>query len=453
MRFTSVQIFRRFCFSGSIFILMGTMGCATASGSNSPVRVALTEMGAVSNSEYSVHGLRMVRSINVTGLGAEEVVGSLTVDPDKWSATEQARRLSPLRTDLPDSMAPRLVAGQSVVVERRFDSSASASHLVQLRDQLQAYQAKIAETARLKIKIEILNIVANAKTVKKDGGVEVIDSKFTALLASLYPNEPLKKFEDLKKAIDETSLLLNSIKLEDQLKSIQDLLKIPGILVTKWQREDSMAVAATSAMADGGGGKNKTVGGLLILGSPRIITLYFGNDLIARAEEKQTKYLYVDSLFPSERNYITHYQLRAKHVLFVENQYSAYRANLEVHLDEIAKLLPQLNGVDSTVFVANLKANLATQYAAVMETSAFGVLDGEKSFVQTRHFSMKRSKINDFLSAEVSCANGTIPVINMRVALDGFLVSRLKGANEMDFKIPESDTLAEKVAQPCGKSE
>lgn len=413
-------------FTIGALILTGLTGCSATGSTGSSMRVALTEMGATSDSEYGVYGLRMVRSVNITGLGAEEVVGSLTVDPDKWSIREQSDRLSPTRTDLPSTMAPRLVSGPSMVVERRFDSTASTVELVQLRDQLQTYQAKIAEATLLQVKKAVLDAALNAKTVKTDGNAETVAPETTAALASLYPDESLRTADEIRKASNATSTLLASVDLAAQLKAIQAILQKPGIIITNWQRESDMSASATSTVADGSMGRKKTVGGLLILGSPRIVTLYFGDDLIDRVADTASAAKQSDSLFPQDRNYITHYQLRAKQVLFAESQQSAYRANLEAHLDEVAKLIPQLGGIDSATLIKTLKADVAAQYSAVTATSESGVLEAVASSTQKRSFSLKRNEIRSFLEAEMASADGTIPVINMRVALDDFLGARMK---------------------------
>lgn len=78
------------------------------------MRLALTEPGTTSDSEYGAYGMRFVRAINITGLGPEEVVGTMTTDPDKWSIRELAV-FSPFRPDLPDTMTPRLRPGPSKI--------------------------------------------------------------------------------------------------------------------------------------------------------------------------------------------------------------------------------------------------------------------------------------------------------------------------------------------------
>ncbi|XAH22273.1 hypothetical protein AAFF27_19955 [Xylophilus sp. GW821-FHT01B05] len=434
-------------FLGYLVIALVALLAGCAGGS--PMRVALTELGTVSDSEYGAYGLRLVRAVNVTGLGPEEVVGTLTTDPDKWSIREQLARFFPERSDLPDSMTPRLVPGASEIVERRFckavtdtrdgDGNLVPAHcakggdvtlagLVELRDKLQESQAKVAEAVRLELKSAALDA---ALTALKTGPAEGT-SGILAALQALYPNDGLSDAKKVEDARDATVAARNPAGLIPLLAETKKLSSTSGVIVTRWEREveASGSLTAGDAAKVSAAGKRK-LSGFLILGEPRITSLRLGSDFAARAKEKSLPGS-AESLFKSHRNYLTYYQLRARYVLFSESREEALQAALQADVAKIAQTLGAAR--INTDTLTSISARAEALYAAIAASSGSGVLDAEAGYVQTHACSLLRNAgtgTGTCLGAEMQRSAGTLPVISIRAAFDDFVASNSPGAHAL----------------------
>lgn len=425
-----------------IAVLMGILvsGCA----SNQPMKIALTEMGTTSDSEYGAYGLRMLRAVNITGLGPEEVVGTETTDPDKWSIREQLARFFPVRNDLPDIMSPRITQGDSMIVERRFCSEAKSSmcpkleDLTNMRVYLQIYQAKIAATASIQLKYFVFAAAkTELDTIKENDPDKNIKLKnITDSLALAYPEEDLSVTDDEGKqdaikgkvsaVIEKLNTALKNENLESLQKDAIEAFKKPGIIVTNWEREVSLSGSADAAVASGSFNKKRKIGGFLILGDPRITSLQLGDDLRARGKPSESEG--AESLFRTHRNYITYYQLRAKYVVFAETYNSSLQASLQADIKAIIqKLYPLFN--KNILFkdkLNELQAKITASYASITSAGESGVLDASGGFENQYPFNFKRDQIRECVRQEMSRAKETLPIISIRASFDDLLKDNVK---------------------------
>lgn len=398
------------------FIILSLVSFLTGCTSSSEMRTALTDMGVTSDSEYGAYGLRLQRSIDVTGLGAEEVVGSITSDVDKWSITEQLARFSPIRNDIPDNMSPRLINGQSFIVERQFKSEPeiTMTELIQLNEALTDLQEQLASINDTKVKITIFESVT--KILSQNNA----DAKLIANnLNRLYPDELFDE-ENLEISLHTRINNLSSAeeikkdKVTESKNKIQQINNKGGVVVTNWQRKvkadygvnvsDVNNVQATT---------NKVLGGYLILAEPRIVTLYIGHDAISNKTTKPA------ISFKVHRNYLTHFQLRAKKVVYSELQEKILQVSVKANLKNLIDLAEQLNLVSPTQ-AASLKAEIEITYALASLTSSIGALDATKSCLKIRDFSLADlgTAPRENIIEEIKAAKDTVKVISMRVVLN-----------------------------------
>lgn len=413
-----VQILHCFAGSALAFLLAGCAG-------SSPMRIALTELGTVSDSEYGAYGLRMVRSINVTGLGPEEVVGTVTTDPDKWSAREQFARFSPDRSDLPDSMTPRLTEGKSFVVERSFCASTidseklgpctggvKLSDLTSLRDKLVLTQGMVALAIRNELKAATLNFALQSAAGASDEQRKAIFAK----LQALYPQDPLSdegSVRSLSQSLDGRADVLSSA-----LSEINALTSQSGIFVTRWDREvEGSAGASADKLASASAAGRRKVSGFLILGEPRVTSLQLGDDLLARKASAQ-RHAGSSDAFQLHRNYITYYQLRARYVLYAESLEQALQLALQADISKATEILGA--GVNVAA-LQEISLKIQAFYAAITAASGSGLLDAQAGRLMTHDFSVAPGAIRDFQLQGIKRSEGTVPVISIRAAFDDFI--------------------------------
>lgn len=414
------------------FIVVVALGLTSCASTN-PMRIALTELGTTSDSEYGAYGLRLTRSVNVTGLAAEEVVGMMTTDPDKWSFREQFARFFPTRTDLPDIMSPRLHSGQSQIVERTFckdvvadDGTASPNcptieDLTAIKSRVQAYQAKVAVLIKQDLKEKILAAASRTIDQKPENKAELLK-----LLQSTYPDDA----EIVAATTDTLSTVLaakqadlkkQSLDTSKEIEALDTATSQHGIVITNWQRDTKLTAAVGAEGASANFDKSRKISGFLILGSPRVTTLLIGDDLVVRYNERNANND-SDKFFKLNRNYITFYQLRAKQVVFAESYYSALSAGLKLDIDRLVSKFKVVMGNNLNVddlFKIGIKAEAL--YAAITAASESGVLDATKGEQKIHLFSVARVDHGKNVMEELGRSYDSVPIISVRYALDDFL--------------------------------
>lgn len=410
------------------FVLNVSVLCiaATLGGCAAPMREAVTGLGTSSDSEYGAFGMRFIRSVNATGLGAEEAVGTLSIDPDQWSGTEQAQRLSPFRTDLPDSMAPRLSTSTTYVAERRFDGGAgdscasfpssnavTLSDVVAIRDGIQGSQANLSRWVSLETKKNVLAVVLDEwKEGNQDAPAGLLES-----LRSLYPEVAESKRTDISTEFEKVK---ESAKL---LEKVQEKFKTSigeaGVIITNWERNSAATGNVNVAEAKVTGNGSKKGSGFLILGAPTATTLFFGTDFsmyLKKVKEKYGADFSLKASFAMQRLYVTNYQLRAKYMIFTESRQTELSMRTEADLESIKKALGPVVSAKSLAALADIKAKIDAFYKSMTAIAEASVLDAGTGRLCVRDFNL-----GDGGRAEISAASGTIPVVSMRVAIGDYI--------------------------------
>ena len=119
-----------------------------ACSSPDPLVISLSELGNSTKSDVGANGgIRLIRSINVTGLNSLEVVGSYTIDPD----ADVFRIHSPWgKSQIPDTLFPRISTGcKTMVMEAKFPE-ATLEDVIATRDglfKLNEYQLQQTNTS------------------------------------------------------------------------------------------------------------------------------------------------------------------------------------------------------------------------------------------------------------------------------------------------------------------
>lgn len=406
-------------------------GCAPM-----PLQVGLTELGTVSNSEYGAYGTRLMRAINISGTGAEDVVGMVSYDLDKWSLSEQLRRLWPFRQDFPDITSPRLIPGPSSIEERVFCkvevkdkkkvctelADVSLDDLTKLRDALVASQVQVDEVAQLKIKLAVLQL-ARAKLVEieasKDKSQEKAEQQERVLKAlhQLYPGE--KFSEDLTSVIDGVNKELKDHPLASSLNIIRDVTKKAGVIVTRWVGSAKGSTSAEGAgLASASATSSHHVNGYLILGYPRITTLKLGEDFFRRPPDSD-----LGIFGKPARRYLTYYQVRARYVLYAEGRASEFSASLQANINQTLEQIKAITqgGRNEEALKNSLNIDVNAVYALVNSSASSGTLDAAQS--KTESLDCKFSSAqgwSDCLKNELTRSEGTLPVISVRANLEEF---------------------------------
>lgn len=418
--------------SSRLALVAGLVFALSGCGSTQPMRLALTELGTTSDSEYGAYGLRLIRAVNITGLGPEEVVGTMTTDPDKWSIREQLAKLSPFRSDLPDTMTPRIRPGTSQIVERKFcktsgtepkqceNGGVKLAELTTLRDGLQKYQQAVADAMNAALKQEALVAARNVLSRDDDAARAAL-----ANLQAMFPEDSKTTLKDLAaartqaaKSADEAFDALNA-----KFEATRAALNTSGVLVTNWERE-----VAVSGSADAGesfqasASKKKKISGFLILGEPSSISLQIGSDIFSRINDKPpVGAAWTERVFKRHRNYFTYYQLRAKYVVFAESNLSALQGALKADTKALMAALGPAAAATFAGKVDALKLKVDAAYAAVAAASEAGVMDASQSVVTRREFSFDRALMDGYVKSEMETAKNSLPVISMRISLDDYI--------------------------------
>lgn len=430
---------------------VGALASAMLTGcANQPMRVALTEMGTSSDSEYGLISMRLQRGVTITGLGADETVGTTSSDSDAFSVVEQFRRLWPTRSDLPDTMSPRLTQGKTEVRVRTLGTNASSEDLMELRDVLQRSEHDVAELARAQLKVLVLQAakaqMPKAPTSEKAEAKEAAqaeDEKRLQALRRMFPDLVLSSVSDVDVALEAAKQVQQALGNGNSSSArLRELLRKSGVIVTQWQAETKLDANLDTTAGSVGGGGSRSIGGYLILAGIQVHTLYIGDDIalhafcrdgdkrVTPAPERRSK-VEVDKCikdaFSTSRQYVTTYQVRARHLLYTESLRSATHLGLRVRLDEIAALAGAGGLKLNAELVQKIKADADLGYAAVRSAASAGALDaGLVSGVAGVESGRLIFTLEDIKQASppgpwAQLINGSVPVINMRVALKDYL--------------------------------
>ncbi len=432
-------------------------GCANLS----PIAITLTDLGTASRSEQSMTGLRVMRSVNITGLGPNEVVGSISVDPDppNWLVDFP----SPFSSkDYPDSLGFRLSPTCSKVAEMTFEFDVKIADVTAIRDGVQELAELVTAKLRLEIRIAAFD---QAMAFLGSGATATEKTTYLKALQNTFPEYTLTDEEKIKEARASADVALKAVTKQADQRQIQltEALQKPGIVTTRWSLEKKRSATLEAVGAGIQASKTSTQEGFLVLGNPRVVTLIVGSDAVARVKRsdpssdycKQNKKactVEVKNLITPKRTYITYYQLSAKHLAWGETRSGSSSVAIQADLSKIASSLNPLikagSGFPSIVEQFQVKAAIA--FSKVYELGNSGLNSGGK----TKIFPFRFSNHDNYLKALVEQqkrSDDYRPIYNARATVDSFIAWKLKktqevtdadkcaDAKEIKFDEPEAD--------------
>jgi hypothetical protein len=355
--------------ASTIALLLGLSGCAAPSG---PLSLSLTELGSEVQQDAGskTDNLTHRRSINITGLGAADVIGGISVNPDP--PLFNVRSLLS-QASLPDQLALRFVPGGC--------SRVLVTNFSKPEDDAKLQEAVL--TLRLQAESELAErILANFSAAVAAAGAA------SSASATLPPQDR-----------DQRAALLNAWAVLSQRPAASDTAgwqktvatiageqsevsaklvaakaqanaarRMPGIVVTHWEyaarKEGGLQALGIGASAS----KSQTREGFAVLGGLKVMSLKAGDDLLAHLQEVAggADSKGVLDLIPLDRRYTTTYQLLAKHVAWSDAGSVDQQAQLSLQLKQIVDVIKGLPGGA----LADLGGTLAALDVQVQVSSA-----------------------------------------------------------------------------------
>lgn len=423
-----------------IFLSCGLFLCGCAS-SVSPIAITLTDLGTASKSEHSMTGLRVMRSVNITGLGPNEVVGSISVDPDppNWLVDFP----SPFSSkDYPDSLGFRLSPTCSKVAEMTFEADVRIEDVTAIRDGLQELAELVTNKLRLEIRVAAFD---QALAFLASGASAAENATYLKALQNTFPEYTLTDEDKIKEARSIVGTTQRAVEKEvdDKQKQLTAALQKPGIVTTRWSVEKKRSATLEAVGAGIQASKTAIQEGFLVLGSPRVVTMIVGSDAVARVRRSDPSSDYckknekacvveVKNLITPTRTYMTYYQLSAKHLAWGETRSGSSNVAIQADLSKIASTLNPLikagSGVPSILEQFQLKAVIA--FSKVYELGNSGLNSGGK----TKIFPFRFSNHDNYLKSLVEQqkrADDYRPIYNARATIDRFVDWKLNKTQEV----------------------
>lgn len=380
----------------AIVLLFG--GCA-----KQPISTSLTELGSVSKARYGHNNVPAIQSININGLGSGDTIGTITYDPDR----DTWRKYFDWFAEFPDAMAPRFTNGPSYVIHTRSGSSTDGSEIASIKKAIQHYQNQLLEYYRAQLIYEVLN-----QTLPKVKNTDEQSRVLKSLKRTGYITDDANTSEDMN--VQLTSLKKRASDLQNELNTSVESFNKPGIIIARWEASSNVdtVLDAIASSFNTSAQREKNLQGFVILGEPHVVTLVFGNDFNTSMEDNIT------NLFNMDRShaYITHHQLRAKHIAYAESSYKSLSMSMDA---DVSKLIQELSGygvaqTDIQNVVEQLKVKLSMAYGKIASNTAEGFLSGNhvKTIPCDNNVPACLTKEKDI--------DSTLPVISSRISLEFF---------------------------------
>ena len=408
-------------------------GCASPSG---PMALSLTELGSEVQEDGGswVNNLRHRRSMNVTGLGAADVIGMTSMDPDPPLMSLQWPFK---RSHLPDQLALRFVprACSQVVSQTLALKGDDGSTVATLRDGLQTL-------VDLKVRVLELSAEQTLALALRDSfpadGKEVTDSQALdarkALLtawSAMSPRAPAGDRAGWQTVADDLGKLADaaSAKVAEANKVVQAARGKPGIVVTTWEYAARQEGGLTALGIGASTSRASTRQGFAVLGDVRVLTLLAGEDLLqrmaaAKAEPAASEPISAARFVNAKDRYTTTYQLLAKHVAWSDAGTEDRRAQLSVQLKKVIDAIKPLAGGALT----HLKDTLAALDVQISAASAVHVAGQNQGWLSgatedAYDFSFLPSGFKDSLDAYRKHSKGYLRIVSLRSSLDAMATS------------------------------
>lgn len=373
-------------------------GCA-----KQPISTSLTELGSVSKARYGHKNIPSIQSININGLGSADTIGMITYDYDR----DSWHKYFDWFVDFPDTMAPRLTNEPSYIVHTWSELSTDESTIAFMKKAIHNYQNQLSEYYRTQLLYDILNQTLSGIKDKEERSHILKNLIRTGYIAD-DTNTSIGIDDELATLKKRASDLQNELNL-----SIESFNK-PGVIIARWETSSNVGTAldAMSSSLKTSAQREKNLQGFVILGEPHVVTLVFGNNFNTSYESNVTNIFNVEH----DHVYITHHQLRAKQIAYVESSYNSLIMTLDA---DVSKLISEFSGYgiapkDINTIADELKVKLSMAYGQIASNTAEGFLSKNHSekIVCNTNISDCPSKISDI--------NTTLPVISSRISLKFF---------------------------------
>ena len=402
-------------------------GCTS---SLSPITITLTDLGTASKSEHSMTGLRVMRTVNITGLGPNEVVGSISVDPDPPNPLLDFP--SPFSSkDYPDSLGFRLSPNCSRVAEMTFKDEVTIQDITAIRDGVQEIATLVSRKLHFEVRKAVLEEAVSFLAKTNDAEKK---STYLKSIQNVFPEYDLADEEKLKAVISNVDTMWQAISnvVDSKRTELKTALQKPGIITTRWsvekKRSGSLEAVGTGTQAS----KTTNQEGFLVLGNPRVVTLILGSDVVARAQRSDPKsgkceltaecIIEVKNLIKPTRSYMTYYQLSAKHLAWGETSSGASSFAIQADISKIIRTLNPLikagSGIQSILEQFQVKA--AAEFSKAYELGNSGFNSGGNTKIYPFRFSNHENFLKS-LSAQQKRGNSYRPIYNARATIDRFI--------------------------------
>lgn len=382
----------------SAIIVFLFSGCA-----KQPISTSLTELGSVSKARYGHKNVPAIQSININGLGSADTIGTVTYDPDK----DTWRKYFDWFADFPDTMAPRLTSEPSHIIHTWSKLEDNGSEIASMKKAIHHYQNQLSEYYRAQLIYDILN-----QSLPNIQDTEEYPRLRKTLIQTGYIAEDTNASRDMRDEL--AGLKKRASDLQNELNTSIESFNKPGIVIARWETSSNVGTAldAMESSLKTSAQQEKNLQGFVILGEPHVVTLVFGNDFNASYENSVANVFNMDHTHV----FITHYQLRAKHIAFAESSYKSLSMALDA---DVSKLTQELGGfgiaqADIKKVADNLKVKLSMAYGKIAGNTAEGFL--------SQNYSAKimcSQNVSNCLEG-VMDINTTLPVISSRISLEFF---------------------------------
>jgi hypothetical protein len=405
-----------------------------ATGCNQPthggVSIAFEELGGEVGSRKGNERTDYRSSVSVSGLGQNQIVGSILTVPGK---------------NIPDTYSIPIITGCSKVAVTEYGTDANASDVKKVRDYLDVLIKHNTDLVVLETEQLLLDKLIEDLKNTKEGSADNNNTK--KAIFSLYSLGNKSSNEEILKELELKRKQLNSeIGKSEQaiLVTKEEFNKArakSGLIVTNWSRNlDSNGSAALGTISRVSGTKNRTRGGYLVLAGIRSASLWLGDDFAMYIAKRKDDGLTGSDSIMSEYGFIVSFSITAKYRAYSESL--DYRKSMFGKLDAKISKLANLISKDYKAYLKKESIKLSKSIEDVIRSENSGFLaDAKKSLYEYRFTNDKafaQSMIESYRRSD-----GYLPVYSVRSNIAD-LKKNISNVNEhyqYECKVKEKDNI------------
>jgi len=295
-------------------MVLGFIGCTKPNGGLS---IAFEELGSEVNSKYGSEGLRYRSSINISGLGQNQVIGEILTVPGE---------------NLPDTYAIPIFTGCSKVAVSIYDNNRSIEDVIRVKNALNTLIQKESLSVVLKTEIYFIELLEKRLSEKGEKKTLKIEIK------KRYPVHN----EAYREALEDQLSLLHS-KLDKLNKEILEqratMDNIPvGIMIAHWSsKKTKKSRGFISSLFNSQSHKELNREGFVVLAGLKTESIWLGDDFAwYTMNDKDGSDAILDN-----NGYIVTYKLSAQHRAYSEtlDYQSLLNTKLSLSTKEIKGIL------------------------------------------------------------------------------------------------------------------